>query len=732
MKFAVKNSQKKANFNFLFEGTSYIQKIEEKIKDELNNFCVECGEENPEYISINNGIFICGDCVQNHLKFPKSISTIRKNNIKSLTLNEIQFLLCGGNRSLLNFICNEYPKLAELSPSILYRTQAMVYYRQNLEYLINGSIPPMKPSIKIAYNIPNFLNDINTNAITNINDDKDYDDIKDIKDLMVKYEKGNGNSNNIKENNYTLNGNGNEYEDDNFCEENNKFYKTSFNFKQSRNNQKSLCNTESNKFNNKFTVSNNTNTNTIGNDSIYDNYYINNRLKRINNKKILYENKLKFIENNNTENGGNINNLYQNFPQRIKINLNKNKKGKIKTKINNSNKNINTTNSIINNKNKNISTNISNNLRNSVNTDIYRKPKLILYHNGSQKFLNNQRTINQRSNSYEKIHNNYYYSLPNMLSKKSKIDSILLDFSKDTKNRNIWKKRNMIKNLSHEMYKKTKKFMKGNKNIHKSFSEKNFNNIAKNKNKRNKNILINHTENDFYIPEKKSKINYYYSNSNSKSNFDINNKMTISNIEEIQILPSRNKTINNNKINNMNNTNTIASSEKYSTEENLNLKNVNNNNNKYEFNTLPIKINIKVNKKEFIDNNDKKEKARKIQDNLHLNRKKEKIKENIYYTTKSKLFQLKKSVSLKKLVIKNNNNKNRILLRQKQKNKININGNNSMNINKEIIKTFSQKNFSDNFHKINTNKTKNEKNNINVQMNSNSIRNRHKVGFQFK
>jgi len=732
MKFAVKNHQKKEKFNFLFEGTSYIQKIEEKLKDELNNFCVECGEENPKYISINNGIFICEDCVQNHLKFPKSISTIKKNNIKSLTLNEIQFLLCGGNRTLLNFICNEYPKLAELSPNILYRTQAMVYYRQNLEYLINGSIPPMKPSIKIAYNIPNFLNDINTNSLTNTNDD-DYDYNKDIQDLMIKYDKGNDNKNNIKENNYTLNGNG--YEDDNFLDENNKFYKTSLNFRQSRNNQKSICNTESNKLYNKFTMSNNTNSNTIGNDSIYDNYYINNRLKRMNNKKILFENKFKFTDNNNIGNSENDdNNFSQHFPQRIKINLNKNKnkKGKIKNKINNSNKNMNNSNSIINNKSKNINYNINSNIRNSVNADIYRKPKLLLYHNGSQGYLNNQRTINQRSNSYEKVNNNYFYSLPNMISKKSKIDSIQLDFSKDAKNKNIWKKRNMIKNLSHEMYKKTKKFLKGNKNIHKSFSQKMFNNITKNKNKRNKNIFINQTQNDFYIPEKKSKLNFYFSNSNSKSKIDIINKMTISNIEEIQICPSRNKIINYNKINNMNNTNTIASSEKYSTEENLNLKNYNNNNNKNEFKTLPIKINIKVNKKGFVDNNDKKEKIKQTQNNLNLNKKKEKAKENIYYTTKSKLFQLKKSGSLKKFVIKNNNNKKKVLLRLKQKNKINLNNNNSININKEIMKTFSQKNFSDNFHKYNANKNKSDKNNINMHMNSNSIRSRHKVGFQFK
>ena len=43
--------------NFLLtEGNSYIKKIEDEIKDPLNNYCVECGEENPQYISINNAV----------------------------------------------------------------------------------------------------------------------------------------------------------------------------------------------------------------------------------------------------------------------------------------------------------------------------------------------------------------------------------------------------------------------------------------------------------------------------------------------------------------------------------------------------------------------------------------------------------------------------------------------------------------------------------------------------
>ena len=158
MKYSVRNDIKR--YHNLHENNPYIQIIEKKLNDELNKFCVECGNENPEYISINNGIFICSECVQNHFNFPKNISRILKNNIKVLTLDEIQYLLCGGNRALLNFINNEFPKLSQFPPYILYRTQAMVYYRQNLNYLINGGIAPIKPSLKYAYKVSNFINNL--------------------------------------------------------------------------------------------------------------------------------------------------------------------------------------------------------------------------------------------------------------------------------------------------------------------------------------------------------------------------------------------------------------------------------------------------------------------------------------------------------------------------------------------------------------------------------------------
>ena len=130
------------------------RKIKEIKNDELNKQCFDCGSCYPEYISINNGVFICKDCLNIHNKFPKQISTTLKNNLSSLNSKELQFMYLGGNQKLLEFINYEYPQLHKFKLNILYQTKAMQYYRNNLYYLVNGGPKPIKPNEKInAYEI---------------------------------------------------------------------------------------------------------------------------------------------------------------------------------------------------------------------------------------------------------------------------------------------------------------------------------------------------------------------------------------------------------------------------------------------------------------------------------------------------------------------------------------------------------------------------------------------------
>ena len=134
--------------------TEKLRKIKEIKNNELNKECFDCGACYPEYISINNGVFICKDCINIHNKFPKQISNTLKNNLSSLNNKELEYMFLGGNQKLLEFVNYEYPQLHKFKVNILYQTKAMQYYRNYLNYLVNGGAKPIRPSEQInAYEL---------------------------------------------------------------------------------------------------------------------------------------------------------------------------------------------------------------------------------------------------------------------------------------------------------------------------------------------------------------------------------------------------------------------------------------------------------------------------------------------------------------------------------------------------------------------------------------------------
>lgn len=150
----------------------YIKMLEAIKSEQINNVCFECGKDYPEYISINNSIFICQECVQEHLKFPKEISQITINDLYSLNNNEVKKLYLGGNKKLIEFINFDFPNLKHFPPNILYRTQAVEYYRKRLEFLVKGGTMPLKPILESAYQLIDIQNN-NNNSFNNINNRKD-------------------------------------------------------------------------------------------------------------------------------------------------------------------------------------------------------------------------------------------------------------------------------------------------------------------------------------------------------------------------------------------------------------------------------------------------------------------------------------------------------------------------------------------------------------------------------
>ena len=145
----------------------YIKMIEQIKSDQINNVCFECGANNPEYISINNGVFICQECIQGHFQFPQEISQIKINDLYSLNNNEVQKIYLGGNKKLIEFINFDFPRLKQFPPNILYKTRAIDYYRKKLEFLVKGGTKPLKPIFESAYQLINLQNNISNAGCKN-------------------------------------------------------------------------------------------------------------------------------------------------------------------------------------------------------------------------------------------------------------------------------------------------------------------------------------------------------------------------------------------------------------------------------------------------------------------------------------------------------------------------------------------------------------------------------------
>ena len=159
--------------NYLIAKYELIHKI---LNQNMNLICFDCRKKTPKYISINNAIFLCGSCALIHKKnLPEKISYIIDNNLNLLSINYLRYL----------FI-----------PKILYRTQALNYYRENLKYKIGEGPEPIRPNELMAYKI------VSENGLINIRDKINlYHDLNlslDSEEMNINFP----NSNNDIINNY--------------------------------------------------------------------------------------------------------------------------------------------------------------------------------------------------------------------------------------------------------------------------------------------------------------------------------------------------------------------------------------------------------------------------------------------------------------------------------------------------------------------------------------------------
>lgn len=73
-----------------------------------NQYCFDCGAADAEATSVNNGIFICMKCHDQHKPLGDNVSKVKVPSMDSWTNTEIQFLWNGGNNKLREFLEGYY------------------------------------------------------------------------------------------------------------------------------------------------------------------------------------------------------------------------------------------------------------------------------------------------------------------------------------------------------------------------------------------------------------------------------------------------------------------------------------------------------------------------------------------------------------------------------------------------------------------------------------------------
>ncbi|OMJ77151.1 hypothetical protein SteCoe_23334 [Stentor coeruleus] len=128
--------------------------------DPDNNTCADCFAQNPTFVSINNGCFICQNCLQGHLILGPQVS-----RVKSLddvwTEEDLKLVIAGGNSSIIEFFTHY--KIQNSPASFKYMTKAGFFYREMLSVVAQDkeyeqNCPGIEEGVQLAGSVYPELN----------------------------------------------------------------------------------------------------------------------------------------------------------------------------------------------------------------------------------------------------------------------------------------------------------------------------------------------------------------------------------------------------------------------------------------------------------------------------------------------------------------------------------------------------------------------------------------------
>lgn len=78
--------------------------IEELKGYSFNKKCVDCNKDDPEWVSTNNGVFLCLTCCAKHRSLGNNVSKIKSTMHLDWEPQELMALQKGGNKSFVEFM----------------------------------------------------------------------------------------------------------------------------------------------------------------------------------------------------------------------------------------------------------------------------------------------------------------------------------------------------------------------------------------------------------------------------------------------------------------------------------------------------------------------------------------------------------------------------------------------------------------------------------------------------